>query len=346
MRNKTDCGVFLKYASQECGDGLGAQAQRIMGIYSASHSLGLGYIHEEIQTIELNPGDPFSTVHERAIYLEKANSLFCLPSSTSVRPARSIRLQRLTRRDLFFIRQLNRMAKTFRFPIEVELPLSLPWSDENPDTYSVAADLIRPRIQMEGEGKIVRVDVHIRRALSPKVGNSGHAYDRHVSTDWYRGVVREIVSYLSDGNLQYEIRIHTDIPKARWKVPEDTSAGTLAMWKHHKLLDDDGYLVDQSEDLEKAFNDLGPITVAREWDPVDVIKSMATADILVICASSLSYVAGLIRGDKLTVAPIFFHTNPTNWQTISAEIIENEKIALHNRLSQQFRLENRAVHEK
>jgi hypothetical protein len=66
------------------------------------------------------------------------------------------------------------------------------------------------------------------------------------------------------------------------------------------------------------------------------MKSMVTADVLVICASALSYVAGLLRGEHLTVAPRFFHTNPTSWQAISTEISAQERACLIHQLSLGF----------
>lgn len=334
--NHSDSGVFLTYAARRNGDGFGAQAQRLMGIFSASRELGFGYIHSKIQQIERNPGDPHTTPSERAAYLHGVNTLFELPSGTRIKPARRWALSNLSNRNIFLLRQVHRVAKMLRIPVVVELPYSLPWSDVHPDSYRIAANEVRPRIQKRHEGDSVRIDVHIRRALAPEFGKSGQAYDRYVSTAWYQEVIGVIVNFLQEMQRPHEILIHTDIPRTRWKVPEDTSPGTLAMWKHHDLFDKEGYLVNQGEDLEKAFSGFGSVEIAREWDPIDAMKSMVTADVLIICASSLSYVAGLLRNEYLTVAPRFFHTSPTSWHTISSEMSDHERTCLLHELSLRF----------
>jgi hypothetical protein len=206
-----------------------------------------------------------------------------------------------------------------------------------PDSYRIAAKIISTRIEKRKEENPVRIDVHIRRALALEFGRSGQAYDRYVSTDWYQHVIGLVVNFFEETKRPHRILIHTDIPMTRWKVPEDTSNGTLAMWKHHNLFDEEGYLVQQGEDLEKAFSAFSSVEIAREWDPIDVMKSMVTADVLVICASSLSYVAGLLRNEYLTVAPRFFHTSPTSWHTISSEMSDHERTCLLLELSLQFR---------
>jgi len=307
-----------------------------MGIFSASRELGFGYIHTEIQQIERNPGDPHTTPSERAAYLHGVNTLFELPSDTRIKPARRWAFSKLSSRNIFLLRQVHRVTKMLRIPVVVELPYSLPWSDVNPDSYRLAANEVRPRIQKCDEGGTVRIDVHIRRALAPEFGKSGQAYDRYVSTDWYQAVIGVVVNFLQAMQRPHRILIHTDIPRTRWKVPEDTSPGTLAMWKHHDLFDKQGYLANEGEDLEKAFSGFGSVEIAREWDPIDAMKSMVTADVLVICASSLSYVAGLLRNENLTVAPRFFHTSPTSWNTISSEMPDHERTRLLYELSLQF----------
>lgn len=334
--NHSGSGVFLTYAAHRSGDGFGAQAQRLMGIFSASRKLGFGYIHSEIQQIERNPGDPHATPIERAAYLHAVNALFELPSATLIKPARRWALGNLCNRNIFLLRQIHRVTKVLGIPVVFELPYSLPWSDAHPNSYRVAANEVRPRIQECDEGGTVRIDVHIRRALAPEFGNSGQAYDRYVSTDWYQEVIGVVVNFLQEMQRPYEILIHTDIPRTRWKVPEDTSPGTLAMWKHHDLFDKEGYLVNEGEDLQEAFSGFGTVEIAREWDPIDAMKSMVNADVLLICASSLSYVAGLLRDENLTVAPQFFHTSPTSWQTISSEMSDHERASLLHELSLQF----------
>jgi hypothetical protein len=312
-------GIYLAYASERSGDGLGAQAQRLMGIYAAAKSLGFGYIHKPIASIERNPGDPHSTPEARRDYLQRVNELFALPSTSSRRPRWRMSFMSLSQKNLDRLRWLDRIARLFRFAIQVDLPFSLPWSDLVPDSYELPSEIIRPRMVESNSTEEFRVDLHIRRALAPKTGRDGNPYDRYVPTEWYVHVAGAIQRAAASKGFQPVFRIHTDIPSSRWKVPEDTSSGTLGMWRHHRLVDGEGYLVDPREDLESQFHFLRKVEIAREWDPLDAIKSMATSTVLVTYASSMSYVAGLLRGTGITVSPKFFHATPTTWCTLTAD---------------------------
>ena len=335
-RHRSTAGVVLTYNAQSARDGLGAQMQRLMGIYSASHELGLGYFHNPIQFIEKNPGDPDFSTEERCAYLNEVNALVDLPGLSLSNTKLRLPLSSLTTRRARLLQFIHRVAKAFGVTILVPLPSSLPWSDAFPDTYQWAAQIISPRIGSADTSSVATVDVHIRRAVSPAQGRDGEAYDRYVPTAWYSQVLETVVPFFQQKNIPSRIRIHTDIPSERWKVPADTSAGTLAMWQHHGFVDGEGYLVDFGEDLRSHLSQFGPIETAQEWSPLDALTSMVQADILIICASSFSYVAGLLRATRLTVSPYFFHQTPSHWQLIPTDMCERKQQSLRKALRDQF----------
>lgn len=317
---RTQSGVFLSYAARHSGDGLGAQAQRLLGIFGAARHLGFGYLHQSIESLELNPGDPYRTVHGRREHLERANRLFELPSDLTPRFTARVRLRTLTNWRVKALRVLDALMRMCRASVVVELTLPFPWIDSNVACYEHAASIIAPRVEREAIEAPFRVDLHIRRALAPAVGSSGQPYDRYIPTSWYEQVVGLMMDYLNNRDIDVRIRIHTDLTSEPWKVPSDTSVGTRAMWQHHGLIDDDGYLVDLYEDLASTFTAFAPVELAQEWDPLDALNSMVTADILVTYASSLSYVAGLLRRQRPTVSPVFFHNCPSMWLVPPREI--------------------------
>jgi len=308
-----------------------------MGIFSASRVLGFGYVHSPIESIEVNPGDPYLTMDERNSYLNRVNKFFRLPNGTVDKPNFVLVFRSLSRGKIALLRIANRIARSLSLKVFIELPSSLPWSDIHPDSYRWASKIIAPRLNTRAELSVIRIDVHIRRAVAPKLGRDGKAYDRYVPTEWYQDVLNFVVPFLHERELKCEVRIHTDIPEGRWKVPDDTSPGTLAMWTHHNFIDSEGYLVDMSEDLKREFTQYGPVEMAQGWDPLEAIESMAEADILILCASSLSYVAGLLRGDKLTIAPHFFHRPPSVWSQVSSDFLPEEREHLLAQLQARFR---------
>ena len=306
-------GVFLSYAAHTSGDGLGAQAQRIMGIFGAAESLGFGYVHREIESIERNPGDPQTSASDRERYLRRANQIFQLPSGHPSRFVLKLGVKSLTEAKIRWLKILSSILKRCRLALLVEVTLPLPWSDLNPNCYAHAAAIMAPRISSSDKPSSFRVDVHIRRALAPVLGGNGLPYDRFVPTTWYEEVVRLVVETLTARDVKPHIRIHTDLPTKPWRVPSDTSVGTRQMWEFHGLINKQGYLIDLHEDLAQVFSIYAPVEVAQEWDPLDALQSMVEANLLITYASSLSYVAGLLRGNRPTVSPKFFHNCPSNW---------------------------------
>jgi hypothetical protein len=307
-----------------------------MGIFSAARELDFGYVHNSIQSIEINPGDPHATTNDRDSYLSRVNQFFRLPGEALNKPYRSWIFRSLSNRKVFWLRLVNKIARRLSLKLLIELPSSLPWSDANPDSYRLASEVIAPRVNAHRKSAVIRIDLHIRRAVAPKVGRDGKPYDRYVPTEWYQEVLNLVVPFLQERGLKCEIRIHKDIPEGRWKVPEDTSPGTLAMWTHHNFIDADGYLIDMSEDLRSKFTQYGPVELAQGWDPLEAIESMAQADVLILCASSLSYVAGLLRGDNSTISPYFFHSAPSSWSQLSSDFLQGESERLLSQLEVQF----------
>lgn len=327
-------GVYLAYASHRSEDGLGAQTQRLMGIFAAATTLGFGYIHNPIQFIEQNPGDPHSSLEARRDYLERVNRLFALPSSSNVAPRWRVSIRNLSQKNVHRLLWLNRISRASRRAIQVDLQLPLPWSDFHPDSYQLSSAVISPRLQPRTSSDNSRIDLHIRRALAPKTGRDGSPYDRYVPTEWFVMIAKTVARTMRSRGLHPRFRVHTDIPSNRWQVPSDTSSGTLGMWRHHRLVDEEGYLVDLSENLVEKFESLGNVEIAREWDPLDAIESMATSSILVTYASSMSYVAGLLRGNNPTISPKFFHATPSTWFEVPTDLAVVKSVETRTKLEE------------
>ena len=321
-------GVTLSYDAQASGDGLGAQAQRLMGIFGAARRFGVNYVHHPIISIEANPGDPIQEASARERYLNEVNAYFALPSDSPAMPSLCLSFADLTPMKARFIRILHVVTRSFGVDVGIRIRKPFPWCDVNPSSYRDAADLIGPRFEQVMRTEPRRVDVHIRRALAPAVGRDGRPYDRYVSTDWYRAVLLAVISQAQELGVTTSIRVHTDNPRARWQIPSEVTPETRAMWEHHGLVGADGFLVDSQEDLEKSLEGVGPLEVVQEWSGLEVIESMVSADILITYASSLSYVAGLLRRDAPTISPIFFHQCPDDWLSLGHEVGREGKVEI------------------
>lgn len=315
---------------------MGAQVQRLMGIFGLARELGVGYVHSPIRRIELNPGDPFSSPLERQDFLARVNSFFKLPSDSRPHLTVPRSFSGMTTKQSRKWLMVHKVACTAHTSFIAYFNSSLPWSNRCPEAYEHAAEIIRTRVPARQDTGSLRVDVHIRRALAPRWSPNGSPYERHVPTHWYLTVLDSISRVLGRLDTDPVFRIHTDMPGRPWKIPEDTSPGTMELWRSQDLVDANGYLQQPSEDLGRVFRRLGKIEVAAGWDPLDAIQSMVTADVLVTCASSLSFVAGLLRGPKVTIATPFWHTLPTSWIAISEGCMPSELSTLTDAITLKF----------
>lgn len=319
MINHSPYGLFLTYDAKRCQDGLGAQLQRIMGIYGLAQTIGVGYSHTGLTSIEPNPGDPNTSESERHSLLDRANALADLPSELSSRAWKLPRLQQVDWPRADRIIDAHKVAQRLRQRVILPLATPYPLADRSPKIYQVGAHHIAGRIDSGIRGTPFRIDVHIRRALAPSQPSKTLS-QRFVPTEWYEKVIATLVAQLEGGARSFEIRIHTDIPEGHWDARAMLSPSTRALLEADGLLSSDGVLRHHWQGLDHLLEVVPGVRICREWDPIEAISSMVTSDILVTCASSFSFVAGLLRGEGPVVAPPFWHSAPPSWLVLPRDL--------------------------
>jgi hypothetical protein len=325
MTSSSPYGAFLAYNPNKNADGLGAQMQRILGIFGLSRALGVGYAHTGLSRIETNPGDPNSSEGDRQLLLARANELVSLPSDLSTRAWKSPGIGRVGWPEAARILHAHKVARRLRQRIVIPLSTPYPWADRHPNVYRAAAEIVSNRIRPRGlGGGRLRVDVHIRRALAPADENLLLS-QRFVPTEWYQRVLESVVEGFESEGAQFEIRIHTDIPSGEWQGVSGLSSGTRALLESDGLLNSEGLLIQHWQGLEASFAALPNVQVCREWDPIEVLRSMASADLLVTCASSLSFVGGLLRNKRPVISPEFWHAGPSSWLVLPRKLGSGER---------------------
>jgi len=312
-------GAFLTYDANRCQDGLGAQLQRILGIYGIAQALGVGYSHTGFTNIEANPGDPNTSESERLSLLHRANALADLPSQLSSRAWKLPGIQRLEWSRAARIIDAHKIARRLRQRVVFPLATPYPWADRHPEIYVEGARKIASRIDSGDCAAEFRIDVHIRRALAPSIAGTAFS-QRFVSTEWYEKVLATLVAQLEGDARSLEIRIHTDIPKGQWDATGGLSPATRALLEADGLIESDGFLREHWQDLDDLLKLSPGVRVCREWDPIEAISSMVTSDILVTCASSFSFVAGLLRGESPVISPRFWHNAPPSWLILPRDL--------------------------
>lgn len=319
MNDHSPYGAFLTYDARRCQDGLGAQLQRILGIYGIAQALGVGYFHTGFTNIEANPGDPNTSEPERLLLLHRANALADLPSDLSSRAWYLPGIQRMDWSRAARIIDAHKIARRLRQRVVFPLATPYPWADRHPEIYLEGARQIASRIDSGDCATEFRIDVHIRRALAPSIPGTVLS-QRFVPTEWYEKVLAELVVQLEGDARSLEIRVHTDIPEGQWDATAGLSPATRTLLEADGLMDNDGYLRKHWQDLDDLLEVLPGVRICREWDPIEAMSSMVTSDILVTCPSSFSFVAGLLRGENPVISPRFWHNAPPSWLVLPRDL--------------------------
>ena len=283
--------LAIKYDTVSFADGLGAQAIRILGIFSLACKYRLHYIHQDI-FIE-HPDELLGPTLSRQNFsdtMDKVHQLLRLPSSSfkTKKPIREINIRVISRRLLLKLIVKSLYSRYF-IVINLQLPQGI--TDRTPDILEYGASLVRKNLAEMVSGRSKPECVLHLRSGNRTVKTARFNALPQLTPSYYALTLREFT------NDKSKITIHTDF------FPEDfrENIGTLRL----------GIFKDFLENFEKNDNVLilhyAPIT--------EVILDMATANILIMGNSALSYFAGLLNTSTVIWPPIHGHAKMTRWKT-------------------------------
>ena len=66
----------MTFASELADDGTGAQIQRLIGVRALALLLRIPYSHTPIEKVAIHPFDPFKTMEEMHIFVDRVNTHF------------------------------------------------------------------------------------------------------------------------------------------------------------------------------------------------------------------------------------------------------------------------------
>lgn len=298
--------------NDEIDDGVGAQLHRIIGVYSLSIMYGIPYVHSGIKNLLITALDPYQTQDELAIFMQRINDTFRLPSSDfgSQRDSK-LKLASPTKLKLNLIRLKNKLKIGKYRTFVISNPFLL--LNKNPDAYLLAVPQL-PKAE-DNKRDFANIAVHYRRGSSSFDILPGESAPRAILNDWYLKVLNKYVSQLKADNIKYHIDVFTDMPKQDIDFPP--LAFQRDFWKQLPRFENDMITI-HGEDLNQTtFRDFGDLlSVHYGGDPLNDLMHMAQADLLIMSRSSFSFVAALLnRKGKIVAPPNFGHKNLSSWIT-------------------------------
>jgi hypothetical protein len=290
--------------------------QRIAAIYSLSKKYRFGFIHNEILCIDGNPGDGFTSNHEKMEFTHRLNRYIDFTSHQCQHDEHIIRafpFHKIFRwRIGIRLWTITEKIKSWRKKEKILYLLGNPYYfiERAPNTYRY---FIRDFGGLIEESIDANIHVHFHLVLGK--ASPTQLESRYTPVSNYLSLAIEFEKTINALDKTMVLTIHTDAPKVKgnWASPTEISEKTKALYYESSLIDSSGKLRLNGVDLEALFSNVRNLIILRDIDPITAWDEMRRAHILVIGKSSFSFFAALLNKSAIVLSPRFQHRIPKNW---------------------------------
>ena len=301
-RAHTPGELAVTYDQHGASDGVGAQVQRIYGLYALARALGIKYVHTPLERVEYQGFIQMLTRNNDPYFVERYNTFFTLPSDDfDLAGCERITIHNL---DLATVERYRAQAATGRSILLVTL-LPFAYTDAHPAAYRALHE-VSPYRDHRPAGPI-RVCIHLRRG-----DNLPDSRRRWLPNSYYLRVCDQILAALRQHGAPYTLRLHSELPTRRYALYPN-SPGLYFEPEQPLTIDPADYALEDFDvlpGLEMVFN----------AEPLDALRDFATADVLILSASSFGYLGGMLNPHGVVVfAPFTWNAPLPDWLVADAQ---------------------------
>ena len=305
--------LYITYDNQELTDGLGAQALRIIGIYSIAQRYRIKYIHSPIRETIEEFAHGITDEDDLLKLIDRSNDFFYLPSDSYD----SFFDLEFRIRNLSF-RLLARMLLRYKFSRKsVLLRVCLPFgiTDRNPDIYKYAIEHLRIRnSQLLTQHAELKMVLHFRMGYGQTTQVSSHVKPRFLPIEYYLSIIKVITEKGLNKGID-NLVIHTDLSNRRvlWMPSQKRLQQNISFGEDIF----DGKVIVPKNDVYEMFKSVEGLNVSVEYcaDFLETFIEMVNSDILIISRSAFSYLAALFNENLVIYPSNHGHSPLTNWIT-------------------------------
>lgn len=306
--------LFLTYNNQATMDGVGAQLQRIISVFSVSRLARVGYLHSPL--FDIDP-QVFSSsgFEERLPQIRVWNELFRddLEDFRESVGDRVFESDSISLFQIYFLRFISRFSRS-RIICRLSNPRII--TDKYPESLLVASEMMNDSLRdefVDREVDDLRIVVHIRQGELVLT----QFKERLLPLAHYERVLRCVVGCLKGMSIKFKIVIprengqnvslSTNDPKVARSIALDPINPNLQIKEDGRVT-----LIHEIPSPE-----LTPILFDAQWldesSTFSDFLQMIRADVLITSKSSLSFVAGLLNNRSIKIYAPFWHTAPRDW---------------------------------
>jgi len=301
--------LFVSFDSANAVDGTGAQLQRLVSVVALSEYFGFRYISSNIKSISVHPLDPFQRESDYRAQLVRTNNFLVIPNSDLGTPdMTTVNIPRLTIRILLlqaFFQVLNHK------PRRLDILEVYPVTEFCPNVYEGLKCEISESVdwvETQSGGHLV---LHYRQGVGGNVVYPGQKIPRQIELS---RIVHQVQLLIEQETLPLltQITVLTDAPSSisYFSPPQDQQS----LWEGTPGFAN-GIMTIQPMDFSELASVAGvPVEVVRGGNPLDAIKMMAMADVLIMSKSSLSFMGALLnKGGTIFFPKSFWHKPLKTW---------------------------------
>jgi hypothetical protein len=307
--------VYLTYDNEAKQDGIGAQLQRILGIFSICRKLKLKYSHADIVGTVEELSHNLNSPEELDELLNEVNKKFRLPSDALPAEYRIIKIHNISSRKL-----LELVAKAYWNREYIVVKICLPYGliEKFPDWYELAGKEIRSSKSYISTSPKSQVVVHVRYGYKPIVGSNSASSPRFLPLEYYPLALEQL---FKKENLDpmTPVVVHTDIPKSDggWVPYQETKISELESIGYEFT---EHGLQYETVDLKAVyFSGYANLTVKYSEPVLETLEDMYASKYLLMSRSSFSYIAGIINPNRVYIPRQHGHVKLKRWSWDFAE---------------------------
>lgn len=311
--------LYLTYDNQSLQDGIGAQALRIIGIYSVAKFFRIKYLHSPIIEVIEEFAHNFHSANSDKALVDEANEFFLFPSSRfdSKKSTRRVKLNSLSIQQLILY-SIKYGASRSNVVLEILFPFSI--LDRLPLIYYLGARRLRKRhSSLLSKLPKPQVVAHVRWGYGWKYANQKFVRNRHLPFSYFSEIIPVIQGrFLGDESCT--VLVHTDLSQSN-KSWQPTQERVLQQTVEVSNLDSGQRIKIEGYNLEELiiFPKSCSYRIAYCAPFFETFLDMCRADILIMGTSAFSYLAGLINANSVIWPSTHGHGRFPGW-TSSIEL--------------------------
>lgn len=307
--------LFLTYDNKTLQDGIGAQALRILGVFSIANFFRFRYLHNPILEVIEEFAHKFESTTSNRVLLEQANDFFSFPSS-SINPRLPTKVYRLENPSLRVIVEYVFRFEWVRSNIVLEILFPFFILNKFPSIYYFGVRRLRKRNKLlMHKSPTPQVVAHVRWGYGWKYANQQYVRNRHLPFSYFSKLFPIIkANYFQ--SKQLNITVHTDLSpnKVNWKPIQSQ---VLEQRAQVRQTESENEIEIEGYDLEKliTFPDDCNHNIRYCAPFFETFLDMCRAEILIMGTSAFSYLAGLLNKNIVIWPSVHGHSRFPTWKS-------------------------------